>query len=557
MMANPPFPPSSSPSVSIQLVAGGDVSDYTPSVTNSIATTFANQAGVPVSDVTVTVTSASVAISVDIRAADASAANAVSASLASVTSSAAAASTFLAAAQVQVISAPQVSTTVGNGVCINTCNYVSDNDCDDGGHGSEYGICDICTDCVDCGPRDAATCASSPPAPTQSGFTCLEFCNYSSDNDCDDGGYGSEYAVCAICTDCDDCGPRPSYACTASPPPLPSGSPGCYNSCWHSSDNDCDDGGAGSEYGLCDRCHDCDDCGPRPASQCVSAGYPPAPPTNLPPVCIDNCNYASDNDCDDGGHGSEYAVCDICSDCADCGPRPASICSGSGGGGGGGGGCTNTCNYASDNDCDDSGPGSEYSMCALGTDCVDCGPRGGGGGGTGNGCSDTCYHASDNDCDDGGSGSEYGLCDVCTDCDDCGPRPASICSSSGGGGTGVPGCYESCFHASDNDCDDGGQGSEYGLCDACSDCDDCGPRPLSQCTTSPPPAGGGGGCTETCNYASDGDCDDSGPGSEYSMCTLGTDCTDCRRRPRRRRRHRLGHRRRRLHLLHLCFGARA
>lgn len=34
-------------------------------------------------------------------------------------------------------------------------------------------------------------------------------------------------------------------------------------------------------------------------------------------------------------------------------------------------------------------------------------------------------------------------------------------------------------------------------------------------------------CLETCNYASDGDCDDGGPGTEYAICTLGTDCTDC------------------------------
>ena len=39
------------------------------------------------------------------------------------------------------------------------------------------------------------------------------------------------------------------------------------------------------------------------------------------------------------------------------------------------GACGETCNYASDNDCDDGGPGSEYSSCALGSDCMDCGPR--------------------------------------------------------------------------------------------------------------------------------------------------------------------------------------
>ena len=38
----------------------------------------------------------------------------------------------------------------------------------------------------------------------------------------------------------------------------------------------------------------------------------------------------------------------------------------------------------------------------------------------------------------------------------------------------------------------------------------------------------GGGCTEACVYGtSDGFCDDGGPGAEYSLCSLGTDCTDC------------------------------
>jgi len=41
--------------------------------------------------------------------------------------------------------------------------------------------------------------------------------------------------------------------------------------------------------------------------------------------------------------------------------------------------CSNECvgapSYASDNFCDDGGPGSEYSDCQLGTDCADCGRR--------------------------------------------------------------------------------------------------------------------------------------------------------------------------------------
>jgi len=34
-------------------------------------------------------------------------------------------------------------------------------------------------------------------------------------------------------------------------------------------------------------------------------------------------------------------------------------------------------------------------------------------------------------------------------------------------------------------------------------------------------------CTEACNHASDGICDDGGAGAEYSDCIRGTDCTDC------------------------------
>jgi len=37
--------------------------------------------------------------------------------------------------------------------------------------------------------------------------------------------------------------------------------------------------------------------------------------------------------------------------------------------------CSNTCVSATDGDCDDGGPGAEYTACSLGTDCVDCGSR--------------------------------------------------------------------------------------------------------------------------------------------------------------------------------------
>jgi len=45
-----------------------------------------------------------------------------------------------------------------------------------------------------------------------------------------------------------------------------------------------------------------------------------------------------------------------------------------------------------------------------------------------------------------------------------------------------PGCRENCYHSSDDDCDDGGYGSESALCDSCSDCTDCGQRTVAECT---------------------------------------------------------------------------
>ena len=43
-------------------------------------------------------------------------------------------------------------------------------------------------------------------------------------------------------------------------------------------------------------------------------------------------------------------------------------------------------------------------------------------------CTNTCRHASDNDCDDGGAGAEYSSCTICTDCDDCGHRDMATCA---------------------------------------------------------------------------------------------------------------------------------
>jgi len=53
------------------------------------------------------------------------------------------------------------------------------------------------------------------------------------------------------------------------------------------------------------------------------------------------------------------------------------------------------------------------------------------------------------------------------------------------------------------------------------------PEPF--CINPPPPPAPPviAGCGETCNWSSDGACDDGGPGATYVECPLGTDCQDC------------------------------
>ena len=52
----------------------------------------------------------------------------------------------------------------GSAACENTCEYAFDNECDDGGPGSAYSVCALGTDCSDCGSRNGAETAGSPPA---------------------------------------------------------------------------------------------------------------------------------------------------------------------------------------------------------------------------------------------------------------------------------------------------------------------------------------------------------------------------------------------------------
>jgi len=116
------------------------------------------------------------------------------------------------------------------------------------------------------------------------------------------------------------------------------------------------------------------------------------------------------------------------------------------------------------------------------------------------------------ECDEGWSGPNCEI-DLCADVDcDHGVCASGVC-----------------------ECDDGWEGT---LCDECST--DCGSHGAcnndgecvctdnytgTHCET--PPSSGGDLCSNTCTWAGDGECDDGGPGSDYSVCDCGTDCQDC------------------------------
>ncbi len=111
--------------------------------------------------------------------------------------------------------------------CTNTCPYFGDGECDDGGPDSDWSLCEYGTDCMDCGSRGTGSDPAPAPAPDTTGDTtagCEDTCRWAGDGECDDGGSGALYSVCALGTDCSDCGPRGSDA-GSEPLPMPAEAP--------------------------------------------------------------------------------------------------------------------------------------------------------------------------------------------------------------------------------------------------------------------------------------------------------------------------------------------
>jgi len=111
---SPALPPGSETATvyktKVEFIASGAVSDVTPAEKFSIASAFANTAGVDVSAVEVDVQAASVRISVVVTSPTSTAATTVSSAFTSTLTSSSAVTTLLSSAGVTAISVPQVST---------------------------------------------------------------------------------------------------------------------------------------------------------------------------------------------------------------------------------------------------------------------------------------------------------------------------------------------------------------------------------------------------------------------------------------------------------------
>merc|ERR1719238_2274685 len=222
--------------------------------------------------------------------------------------------------------------------------------------------------------------------------------------------------------------------------------------------------------------------------------------------------------------------------------------------------CVDDCNWVNDGDCDDGGPGWEYTLCDLGADCTDCGARL---------CIDDCNWVNDGDCDDGGPGREYTLCELGTDCTDCGARAAALLQMPPStksrkkekqeedkkrkkSGVLLQSHKKKTEGVSQCACENPGHGT-FASCTSSRTCNCNGQvrmgygnrwtswRDVSgsiQCTNGafgedPAPGQakecvcdtGAALCIDDCNWVNDGDCDDGGPGWEYTLCDLGADCT--------------------------------
>ena len=269
--------------------------------------------------------------------------------------------------------------------CLNTCSYASDNYCDDGGPGSEYGVCALGTDCVDCGTRAQQQPPPPPPPPPPSpvppfacGCEAVEVVLSGDALSAQGSKAGTYVKLDGVTQDGravhKQSGGSQYLSFSASSSDWLVGPDYTSNSAWLSSRDDLNvqcpeaagtwgywSGSAWESNGVAVGCPSSlpplqpspppplplppqlppPPQQPPPPPWSPSPPWsppqlptlpPPAPPPQLPPpppiqclnTCVGHPSYASDGACDDGGPGSEYASCALGTDCIDCGSRAPS-----------------------------------------------------------------------------------------------------------------------------------------------------------------------------------------------------------------------------------------
>ena len=145
--------------------------------------------------------------------------------------------------------------------------------------------------------------------------------------------------------------------------------------------------------------------------------------------------------------------------------------------------CNNDCIFADDGGCDDGGPDADFSICAFGSDCNDCGTR-------------TLINECETD--------NGGCVQTCTDTPDgyeCACDAGFYLGEDGVSCVEIPAeglCLDTCIYADDGACDDP-VGTGFGACAFGTDCTDCGTRQLvNEC------ADNNGGCAQICTDTNEG-----------------------------------------------------